>query len=98
MAHNVTRVLCLRLTRTSSRCALAIVDNEALMEASGSQHAAPSTPAPSTSSSSLLPEEEEQRSLLQIIQDDLRLSLLMTGQAVWAYPENSKHFGPGSND
>jgi hypothetical protein len=89
MAHNATRVLCLRLTRTAIRCAFANVDNEALMEASGSK--AFQTAATSAASS---PDEEEQRSLLQIIQDDLCLSLLMTGQAIWAYQENS-NISPG---
>lgn len=36
----------------------------------------------------------ESRSLLQIVQDDLCLALLMTGQAVWAYKENN-HIAPG---
>jgi hypothetical protein len=44
-------------------------------------------------------EEEEPvhrgRTLLQIIQDDLCLSLLMTGQAIWAYHDESLNISPG---
>ena len=83
MAHNATRVLCLRLTRTALGCAFCNLGNEELVEAS-------SFTTPSSSSE----EEEEQRSLLQIVQDDLCLSLLMTGQAIWAYQENS-NIAPG---
>jgi hypothetical protein len=70
MAHDATRVLCLRLTRAALRTGFQNVDNEALMEAAESA------------------EESSERSLLQIIQDDLCLSLLMTGQAIWAYEDN----------
>jgi hypothetical protein len=35
------------------------------------------------------------RTLLQIIQDDLCLSLLMTGQAIWAYHDESLNISPG---
>ena len=75
MAHDATRVLCLRLTRAALRCCFAHVENEALVEASQSS-------------------PDEERSLLQIIQDDLCLSLLMTGQAIWAYEDN-KDASPG---
>ena len=65
MAHDATRVLCLRLTRCCLRAGWkdkpVVVTKEDL---------------------ELHPEE---RSLLRIIQDDLCLSLLMTGQAIWAY-------------
>mmetsp|Transcript_15238 Transcript_15238/g.37592 ORF Transcript_15238/g.37592 Transcript_15238/m.37592 type:complete len:1844 (-) Transcript_15238:106-5637(-) len=37
---------------------------------------------------------DEERGLLQIIQDDLCLSLLLTGQAIWAYQDNSS-ISPG---
>lgn len=65
MAHDATRVLCLRLTRICLRAGwkdkIVVVTAEDL---------------------ELHPEE---RSLLRIIQDDLCLSLLMTGQAIWAH-------------
>ena len=56
LAHDATRVLCLRLTR----CCLRVGWNAA-----------------NTSTAS--------EPVLRIIEDDLCLSLLMTGQAVWAY-------------
>ena len=33
--------------------------------------------------------------LIRMIQDDLCLSLLMTGQAIWAYPTHDDHTSPG---
>jgi Sec7 domain len=71
MAHDATRVLCLRLTRWALRCGFQDVDNQTLMEA-----AAASSP-------------DDERGLLQIIQDDLCLSLLLNGQAIWAYQDNA---------
>ncbi|GAX15268.1 hypothetical protein FisN_1Hh705 [Fistulifera solaris] len=38
---------------------------------------------------------ENERTLVQIIQDDLCLSLLMTGQAIWAYHDESSNISPG---
>ncbi len=70
MAHDATRVLCLRLTRCALRCGLRDVQNQVLTEAEDS--ASP----------------DEERGLLQIVQDDLCLSLLLTGQAIWAYHDN----------
>lgn len=70
MAHDATRVLCLRLTCWTLKCGFQDVDNQVLMEA-----VAAASP-------------DEERGLLQIIQDDLCLSLLLTGQAIWAYQEN----------
>ena len=70
MAHDATRVLCLRLTRCALRCGLRDVKNQVLIEAEAS--ASP----------------DEERGLLQIVQDDLCLSLLLTGQAIWAYHDN----------
>lgn len=70
MAHDATRVLCLRLTRCALKHGLKEVDNQVLMEAAAS--ASP----------------DEERGLLQIVQDDLCLSLLLTGQAIWAYQDN----------
>jgi hypothetical protein len=71
MAHDATRVLCLRLTRWAIRCGFQDVDNQTLMAA-----AASSSP-------------DDERGLLQIIQDDLCLSLLLNGQAIWAYQDNA---------
>ncbi len=70
MAHDATRVLCLRLTRCALRCGLRDVENQVLIAAEAS--ASP----------------DEERGLLQIVQDDLCLSLLLTGQAIWAYHDN----------
>lgn len=61
VAHDATRTLCLRLTRT-----LLQMDEWLLVE---------------------------EEALLTIVQDDLCLSLLMTGQAIWAYHET--HASPG---
>ena len=76
MAHDATRVLCLRLTRCTLKYGLKDVANEELVEAAAS--ASP----------------DEERGLLQIIQDDLCLSLLLTGQAIWADQENA-NISPG---
>mmetsp|Transcript_15948 Transcript_15948/g.23458 ORF Transcript_15948/g.23458 Transcript_15948/m.23458 type:complete len:1647 (+) Transcript_15948:145-5085(+) len=56
IAHDATRVLCLKLSR---RCLMAGWDDEIT---------------------------EPDSEILSTIQDDLCLSLLMTGQAIWAYP------------
>ncbi|KAL3923282.1 MAG: hypothetical protein SGILL_001741 [Bacillariaceae sp.] len=69
MAHDATRVLCLRLTRWTLKCGFHNVDNQALMAAASSS-------------------PDDERGLLQIIQDDLCLSLLTMGQSIWAYQEN----------
>lgn len=74
MAHDATRVLCLRLTRTALRTGFQNVDSEMYVEAVERFEQSNS---------------EEDRSLLHMIQDDLCLSLLMTGQAIWAYEDNT---------
>lgn len=83
-AHDANRVLCLRLTRTALRTGWTTN----------------TTVASSSSVSSSSPQEaagaDGKRSLLQIIQDDLCLALLMTGQAIWAYnDDNAMQFSPG---
>lgn len=70
MAHDATRVLCLRLTRCALKYGLKGIPNQVLVEAAAS--ASP----------------DEERGLLQIVQDDLCLSLLLTGQAIWAFQDN----------
>jgi hypothetical protein len=80
MAHDATRVLCLKLTRTALRTGVAFLDN-------------PSTLNEAAAAETIVGNMED-RSLLQIIQDDLCLSLLMTGQAFWAYQDNSS-ISPG---
>jgi len=70
MAHNATRVLCLRLTRCALKYGMKDIGSEVLAEAAAS--ASP----------------DEERGLLQIVQDDLFLSLLLTGQAIWTYQDN----------
>jgi hypothetical protein len=70
MAHDATRVLCLRLTRCALNYGLKDVPNQVLVEAAAS--ASP----------------DEERGLLQIVQDDLCLSLLLSGQAIWAFHDN----------
>ena len=67
MAHDATRVLCLRLARCALTYGLKDVPNQVLVDAAAS--ASP----------------DEERGLLQIVQDDLCLSLLLTGQAIWAF-------------
>lgn len=64
LAHDATRVLCLKLTRCCLRVGWARDAAATRVGKSG---------------------EVDKRDLLQIIEDDLCLSLLMTGQAVWAY-------------
>lgn len=39
--------------------------------------------------------KESERTLIQIIQDDLCLCLLMTGQAIWAYHDEGSNISPG---
>jgi hypothetical protein len=80
IAHDATRVLCLRLTRCALRHGFSKESSEELLVAA-------------TSSSSVEATEGD-RTLLHIIQDDLCLSLLMTGQAIWAYQDNS-NISPG---
>eukprot|EP00980_Cylindrotheca_fusiformis_P011299 scaffold2599_cov125-Cylindrotheca_fusiformis.AAC.9 len=74
MAHDATRVLCLRLTRAALRTGFKNVDHETYLEAMARFEKS---------------NNDEDRSLLHIIQDDLCLSLLMTGQAIWAYEDNT---------
>jgi len=40
-------------------------------------------------------EEKEEAELLRIIKDDLCLSLLMTGQAIWTHHDSSSNISPG---
>mmetsp|Transcript_26583 Transcript_26583/g.64813 ORF Transcript_26583/g.64813 Transcript_26583/m.64813 type:complete len:1679 (-) Transcript_26583:89-5125(-) len=79
MAHDATRVLCLRLTRTALRTGFSEMDNDKLLEALAKFDESGS---------------DEDRSLLHIIQDDLCLALLMTGQAIWAFEDNN-NISPG---
>ncbi|KAL3945256.1 MAG: hypothetical protein SGBAC_000667 [Bacillariaceae sp.] len=79
MAHDATRVLCLRLTRTALRTGFAEMENDKLVAALAKFDESGS---------------DEDRSLLHIIQDDLCLSLLMTGQAIWAF-EGNNNISPG---
>ena len=65
IAHDATRVLCLRLVRI----ALSSMDFHS--------------------------NTENNNELIQIIQDDLCLSLLMTGQAIWAYHDSTTNISPG---
>jgi hypothetical protein len=79
VAHDATRVLCLRLTRCCLRTGW------------GHRKDIPGEePRPVS-----LHHPWEDRSLLNIIQDDLCLSLLMTGQAIWAYQDSSSIISPG---
>ena len=75
IAHDATRVLCLRLARCALRTGFQDVPDDLLQAAAQ-------------------PSLDNDKSLLQIVQDDLCLSLLMTGQAIWAYQENS-NVSPG---
>ena len=75
MAHDATRVLCLRLIRTALRSGFQNIDDEMIRDAATKR-------------------DDEERSLLDIVKDDLCLSLLMTGQAIWADEDNSS-INPG---
>ncbi len=80
-AHDATRVLCLRLTRCCLRTGYG-PSTDLLKESSQEERPAPTHPW-------------EDRSLLSIIQDDLCLSLLMTGQAIWAHHDDTSNISPG---
>jgi hypothetical protein len=95
VAHDATRVLCLRLARcalqtgwgnSSSSCILKLSEQQfqqgSLSGGVSFQHASPTS-------------TRDERSLLQLIQDDFCLSLLMTGQAIWAYHDASSTISPG---
>lgn len=76
LMYDSTRVLCLRLART----ALQVVFEETFWSNEDLAEA------------SIGNLDGVDRSLLQIVQDDLCLSLLMTGQAVWAYQDSNSGF------
>ena len=76
LAHDATRVLCLRLARTALRTGFPLFDDETLMKEG-------------TATS-----QQKERNLLHVVQDDLCLSLLMTGQAIWAFQDN-ENISPG---
>lgn len=96
MAHDATRVLCLRLVQCCLRTGwgghpgpddlpkmpFGTLD-EQHSEQEGNQVASSEA------------DSWEERTLLRIIQDDLCLSLLMTGQAIWAYHDASSNISPG---
>ena len=79
VAHDATRVLCLRLTRCCLRTGWG-------------QHTEIQDQVPRPVYSH---HPWEERSLLSIIQDDLCLSLLMTGQAIWAFHDSYSNISPG---
>lgn len=89
MAHDATRILCLRLARTALQAAFGdhLWSHESLVEA-----AAGTTPGSNEESND---NADNGSNILQIIQDDLCLSLLMTGQAVWSVQGNSNYIAPG---
>ncbi|CAJ1960993.1 unnamed protein product [Cylindrotheca closterium] len=79
MAHDATRVLCLRLTRTALRTGFSTMESDKLVAALAKFDESGT---------------DNDRSLLHIIQDDLCLALLMTGQAIWAF-EGNNNISPG---
>ena len=81
-AHDATRVLCLRLTRCCLRTGYGHSTDLLTKETSQEKSTVSTHPW-------------EDRSLLSIIQDDLCLSLLMTGQAIWAHHDDSSNISPG---
>jgi Sec7 domain len=87
--HDDTRTVCLRLMK----CALRVGwqnDCEALTSGTNSESLQKhNLPAPIDRTL-----DEEERSLIQIIQDDVCLSLLMTGQAIWAYHDTTTNIPP----
>ena len=83
MAHDATRILCLRLART----ALKAVFEDYYWSSEDLAEAAAGTV--------LEQEGPNHRNLLQIVQDDLCLALLMTGQAVWSVQAGSSYIIPG---
>jgi hypothetical protein len=87
-AHDATRVMCLRLTRTALRTGWAQPETESLTTTATSA----TVPTSNTNNET---KAHRGRTLLQIIQDDLCLSLLMTGQAIWAYHDESLNISPG---
>ena len=72
IAHDATRVLCLRLVRTALTVGWA----------QGNNHRKDKKTA-------------KDPNLLRLVQDDLCLSLLMTGQAIWAYHDAHSNISPG---
>jgi hypothetical protein len=82
-AHDANRILCLRLVRTALSVGWADDDDN--------NNNNSSTPAETT----FHQEKPNDRTLLNIIQDDLCLSLLMTGQAIWAYHDAHTNISPG---
>lgn len=96
MNHDDTRTLCLKLTR----CALRVGWSENQVPLSKNNDIQnESSPQESTPYHQEAPRrgdhEEDNRTLIQIIQDDLCLSLLMTGQAIWAYHDTTTNVSPG---
>ena len=90
VAHDATRVLCLRLTRCCLRTGWGN-GKHVPEDASRSHSVAEATDQVATD---MTRHPWEDRSLLSIIQDDLCLSLLLTGQAIWAYHDSSSNISP----
>ena len=89
-AHDATRVLCLRLTRCCLRTGWG--QNK---DVESSPLGEPHSPLGATTTDKPSHHPWEDRSLLSIVQDDLCLSLLMTGQAIWAYHDSISPISPG---
>lgn len=104
-AYDATRILCLKLART---CLSTGWDNLSPPQTKPLAHQNTSTTPPTNNllpdadqdkNNSVIDDEEENRSPLAIVQDDLCLALLMTGQALWAYqdsPNASSSSGTGA--
>jgi hypothetical protein len=90
-AHDATRVLCLRLTRCCLRTGWGhktdLPPDSLKLSLDAGDKNVPISPSRH--------HPWEDRSLLSIVQDDLCLSLLMTGQAIWAYHDATSNISPG---
>lgn len=106
-AHDATRILCLQLVRTALEAGWTTtsataeeMEQDLVIEPLGAPVTVPeeqevavleNTPSTISSEATAAPT----RSLMDIIQDDLFLSLLMTGQAIWAYHDENSNISPG---
>jgi len=104
LAHDATRVLCLRLTRCCLKVGWGNREAPTTKQTTAKGRAEAKVSSSTTddnkkeedsTSNDSSDDEEETRSLLTIIKDDLCLSLLMTGQAIWAYHDASSNISPG---
>ena len=100
MAHDATRLLCLRLVNCTLRTGW---NNDHLVQLGGELDADPSKPMQSSTESlnsmehekKKFMQEKDEKELLRIIRDDLCLALLMTGQAIWTNQDGTNNISAG---